>query len=95
MGFRYNALQSTTRYLAAGVLPDYPVNPAGMEYTNNANVAPNGLVTINYATPFGPQVAFYNPDAALTFIKVAFVHSRFDYAPVSYTHLTLPTIYSV
>ena len=30
-------------------------------------------------TPGGPQVAFYNPNGAITFIKVAFVHSRFDY----------------
>ena len=29
--------------------------------------------------PKGPRVAFYNPDTALTFIKVAFVYSRHDY----------------
>ena len=83
MGFRYNAQQSTTRYLAAGVLPDYPVVPNTMESPNLAPaIAGSITITDNVGAttnPSGPHVAFYNPDAALTYIKVAFVYSRLDY----------------
>lgn len=86
MGFRFNpALQSTqTSYLYAGVLPGLvaSINPNANEMVD----AP-GTVSIVYdpapapppGVPVGPQVSFYNPGQAITFIKVAFVHSRFDY----------------
>ena len=84
MGFRFNAAQTTTSYLHAGVLPgDYTANRDNMEYTDaipdNAPTTGPGTVVITYANPGGPQVYFYNPNGAITFIKVAFVHSRFDY----------------
>ena len=80
MGFRYNAAQSTTSYLHAGVLPgQYGVTRDNMEYTDLIAGANTNVVQIDYAVPGGPQVAFYNPNGAITFIKVAFVHSRFDY----------------
>lgn len=85
MGFRFNpALQPTPdSYLYAGVLTGTrPANFATMEYTDNS--VAGGTVTITYdanpaANPTGPSVSFYNPNAAITFIKVAFVHSRFDW----------------
>ena len=80
MGFRYNAAQSTTSYLHAGVLPGlYGASRDNMEYTNLIGGADTNVVTIDYAVPGGPRVAFYNPSGAIAFIKVAFVHSRFDY----------------
>ena len=83
MGFRYNVAQSTTSYLHAGVLPGtYGATRDNMEYTDQIPTA-LGAVSITYSnvagTPGGPQVAFYNPNGAITFIKVAFIHSRFDY----------------
>ena len=83
MGFRYNAQMSTTSYLYAGVIPDYPVNPANMQFADATAGGAVGGVTIDYAlgagVPKGPRVAFYNPNLAITFIKVAFVHSRLDF----------------
>ena len=91
MGFRFNpAIQTTPdSYLYAGVLPggQYPADPDSYEFTDDPT-APFGTVNIVYnanpapppGTPVGPQVSFYNPGLAVTFIKVAFVHSRFDYA---------------
>ena len=79
MGFRYNPAQSTTRHLIAGVLPAYPADFQTMETTDTG--AALGVVTIDYtAVLSGPQVSFTNPDSAITFIKIAFVHSRFDMA---------------
>ena len=83
MGFRYNAQMSTTSYLYAGVLPNYPANPANMQFADLNVGGTAGGVTISYAlgagVPKGPNVAFYNPNLAITYIKVAFVHSRVDW----------------
>lgn len=69
MGFRFNPALATNNHLSAGVYPQSPVNPATDELT----------VTVSAATnPSGPNVAFNNPNGAVTYMKVAFVISVMD-----------------
>lgn len=69
MGFRFNPALATNNHLSAGVYPQSPINPATDELT----------VTVSAATnPSGPNVAFNNPNGAVTYMKVAFVISVMD-----------------
>ena len=69
MGFRYDPKMSNTRHLAAGVQSELPANPDD-ELTQPF---------VDTAGPnYGPNAVFYNPDTAMTYIKIAFVISRFD-----------------
>ena len=71
MGFMYNPARTTTHYLYAGVLRQFPGTTADETAT---------IVTVQGGGPYGPNVAIYNPNSALEYIKVAFVISRFDIA---------------
>ena len=98
MGFRFNpSLQSTPdSYLYAGVLPGLvaSVDPNSMEMVDvpgTVNIIYNPTPAPPPGTPVGPQVSFYNPGQAITFIKVAFVHSRFDYYLTENGAVTTPS----
>lgn len=71
----YNPARTTTHYLYAGVLRQFPGTNADETAT---------IVTVQGAGPYGPNVAIYNPNSALEYIKVAFVISRFDIAVPTY-----------
>lgn len=71
----YNPARTTTHYLYAGVLRQFPGTNADETAT---------IVTVTGLGPYGPNVAIYNPNSALEYIKVAFVISRYDIALTTY-----------
>lgn len=75
MGFMFNPARTYAHYLYAGVLKQFP----GMSADETATIVTSGGVG-----PYGPNVAIYNPNSALEYIKVAFVISRFDIALPTY-----------
>ena len=67
----YNPARTTAHYLYAGVLKQFP---------GTATDETTTVMTLGGAGPYGHNVAIFNPNSALEYIKVAFVISRFDSA---------------
>lgn len=77
MGFRYNPVQSTTRYLYAGVNPVSDVVDFNKHEISDSTDTTTPQISVA-GSPYGPEVVIYNPDNAIVYIKIGFVLSKFD-----------------